>query len=206
MKELIEKIKANEKLKHFLLRLMMHPVKTRPRWWLRLLQPFYVQRGKRSVVYRSVRKDLVPFRRCSIGSRSVVEDFSVLNNAVGDLIIGDNSRVGMGNTLIGPVYIGNHVHLAQHVVLSGLNHQYAHPDEYISEQGVCLSPIVIEDNVWIGANTVVLPGVKIGEHVVVGAGSVVRESIPAYSVCVGNPARVVKQYDFERKEWVKLKK
>ncbi|MDL2211211.1 acyltransferase, partial [Bacteroides sp. OttesenSCG-928-M17] len=54
------------------------------------------------------------------------------------------------------------------------------------------------------ANAVILPGVTIGEHCVVAAGSIVSQSIPPYSVCAGVPAKVLKQYDFERKEWVKV--
>ncbi len=185
--------------------MLMHPVRTRPRFWLRLFQPFYLKKGKKAVIYRSVRKDLVPFRRFSLGNYSVVEDFTVLNNAVGDIFIGDYTRVGMGNTVIGPVKIGNQVNLAQHVILSGLNHNYQEVGRSFSEQGVTVCPIVIEDDVWIGANSVILSGVTIGMHTVIGAGSVVTKSVPAYSECIGNPARVVKQYDFEKKEWVKIK-
>jgi acetyltransferase-like isoleucine patch superfamily enzyme len=206
MSAIEERVKKNQKLKQLLHRMLMHPVKTRPRLWLRMLQPFYLERGKRSVIYRSVRKDLVPFRRFSLGCFSVVEDFSVLNNAVGDVLIGDFSRIGIGNTVIGPVSIGNHVCIGQNVVLSGLNHNYHEIDRDISGQGVSVAQITVEDNVWIGAHSVILSGVTIGKHSVVGAASVVSKDIPPYSVCVGNPARVIKQYNFEKKEWVKVTK
>lgn len=65
------------------------------------------------------------------------------------------------------------------------------------------SPVIIND-VWIGANSVILSGVKIGKHCVVGAGSIVTMDIPEYCVAIGNPGRIVKRYDFEKKEWVKL--
>ena len=65
-------------------------------------------------------------------------------------------------------------------------------------------PIKIENNVWIGANSVVLPGVQIGNHSVIGAGSIITKDIPPYSVAVGNPARIVKRYDMDLKEWVKV--
>lgn len=204
MEDLVNKIKQNKKLKNFLHRLLMHPVRTRPRLWLRLLQPFYLKKGKSATIYRSVRKDLVPFNVFSLGNYSVVEDYSVLNNAVGDVVIGDYSRIGIGNTVIGPVNIGNSVNLGQNVVLSGLNHNYANIEISIAEQGVEVAQITIEDNAWIGANSTVLAGVKIGTHSVVGAGSVVKCNVPPYTVCVGNPARIVKQYDFEKKEWVKI--
>lgn len=115
------------------------------------------------MIYRSVRKDLPPFNQFSLGRYSVVEDFSCLNNAVGDLIIGDYTRIGLGNTIIGPVLIGNHVNLAQHVTVTGLNHNYQDAEKSIDEQGVSTQPVTIEDDVWVGANSVILPGVTLGE-------------------------------------------
>ena len=201
MSNLKEKIKSHPALKKLVLNFIMHPVKTRPQWWIRLFSFTYLKRGKGSVIYRSVRKDLPPFREFSLGKYSVVEDFSCLNNAVGDLIIGDYTRVGLRNTIIGPVTIGNHVNLAQNITVTGLNHNFEDVNIPIDEQGVSTSPVVIEDDVWIGANAVILPGVTIGKHCVVAAGSVVSKSIPPYSVCAGVPARVLKQYDFDSKEW-----
>lgn len=199
-----DKIKKSERLKGFVHSLLMDPVRTRPRFWLRLFQAFYLKRGRKSVIYQSVRKDLVPYRLFSLGECSIIEDFCCLNNAVGDVVVGSNSRIGIGNTLIGPVKIGDYVNTAQHVVLSGLNHNYEDVGAAVVEQGVSVGQIEVGDNVWIGANSVVLAGVSIGKHSVVGAGSVVNRDIPPYSVAVGNPARVIKQYDFEKKEWVKI--
>ena len=71
---------------------IMHPVKTRPYWWIRVWQPFYIKKGRGSVIYSSVRKDLPPFHLFQMGKYSVVEDFSCLNNAVGDIVIGDYCR------------------------------------------------------------------------------------------------------------------
>jgi acetyltransferase-like isoleucine patch superfamily enzyme len=56
--------------------------------------------------------------------------------------------------------------------------------------------------VWICANSSILAGVHIGEHVVVGAGSVVTKDIPPFSVVVGNPAKIIKKYDFQVKKWI----
>lgn len=204
MSNLKEKIKGHPVLKKLVLNFIMHPVKTRPQWWIRLFSFTYLKRGKGSVIYRSVRKDLPPFRKFSLGKYSVVEDFSCLNNAVGDLIIGDYTRIGLRNTIIGPANIGSHVNLAQNITVTGLNHNFEDVNIPIDEQGVNTSLVVIEDDVWVGANAVILPGVTIGKHSVVAAGSVVSQSIPPFSVCAGIPARVVKQYDFESKEWKKV--
>ena len=200
-----QRIKQNPALKQVVHRFIMHPVKTRPNWWIRLFYFVYLKRGKGSVIYRSVRKDLPPFNQFSLGRYSVVEDFSCLNNAVGDLIIGDYTRIGLGNTIIGPVRIGNHVNLAQNITVTGLNHNYQDAEKSIDEQGVSTQPVTIEDDVWVGANSVILPGVTLGKHCVVAAGSVVSRSIPAYSICAGCPAKVIKSYDFATKEWKKVK-
>jgi acetyltransferase-like isoleucine patch superfamily enzyme len=85
--------------------------------------------------------------------------------------------------------------------MSGLNHNYEDIALPISDQGVTTSPITIEDETWLGANCVVLPGVTIGKHCVIAAGSIVTKDIPPYSVAAGNPARVLKQYNPETKFW-----
>ncbi|MDR2918223.1 MAG: acyltransferase [Tannerella sp.] len=200
---LIATIKSNDRLKKFFWRLCIHSTKDRPRQWFRLLLPIFIKRGKKSVIYRSVRKDIFPSHQFTLGNYSIVEDFATIANAMGDIHIGNRSRIGLGNTIIGPVNIGNNVNLAQNVVVSGLNHNYSDVNRTIKAQGVNTSLIVIRDDVWIGANSVVLAGVTIGKHVVVGAGSVVTRDIPDYSIALGNPARVIKVYDLDRKEWVK---
>ena len=201
---IIEKIKSNPELKRRLLFMMMHPVKTRPRLWLRCLQFFYMKKGKNSVIYRSVRKDIVPFNGFSLGKSSVIEDYTIINNAVGEIIICNHTRIGMGNTIIGPVMIGNNVILAQNVVTSALNHNFEDVLTTINQQGVKTDQIIIENNVWIGANSTILAGVHIGEHVIVGAGSVVTKDIPPFSVVVGNPAKIIRKYDFQVKKWIKV--
>ncbi|MDR2848072.1 MAG: acyltransferase [Bacteroidales bacterium] len=197
------RIKQNPRLKKLALALIMHPVKTRPRWWVRQLQFLYLKRGKHSVIYRSVRRDLPPFNKFFLGAYSVVEDFATLNNAVGDIRIGDYTRIGLGNTVIGPVTIGNHVNIAQNVTVTGLNHNFADTSMRIDQQGVSVNPVEISDDVWIGAGAIILPGVAIGQHSVVAAGSIVTRSVPPYSVCAGNPAKMVKRYDVEKNEWIK---
>lgn len=199
-----EKIKQNPSIKHWVLHALIHPVKTRPRRWLRLFQCFYMKRGRGSVIYRSVRRDIVPFNPFSLGMRSVIEDFSTINNAVGGVYIGDRSRVGLGNTIIGPVRIGNDVNLAQGITISGLNHNYEQVAATISAQGVSTAEVVIADDVWIGANAVILPGIRIGTHSVVAAGSVVTKNVPDYAVVVGNPARLVRCYNRETDQWERV--
>lgn len=197
-------IKQNPKLKRLLLHLIIHPVKTRPRWWIRLFQFVYLKRGKGSVIYRSVRKDLPPFNLFQLGQYSVIEDYSCLNNSVGDIIIGDYCRIGLSNTVIGPITIGNRVNISQNVVLIGLDHNYQDVHKGIIEQGVTTSPINIGDDTIIGANTIVLSGITIGKHCFIGAGCLVNKDIPDYTVAVGNPVRIIKQYDFNQEKWIRI--
>lgn len=156
------------------------------------------------MIRRRTRIDIFPFNKFGLGESSTIEDFCTINNGVGDVIIGDHSRIGLGSVLIGPVTIGNQVILAQNIVLSGLNHSYTDVNVPIRLQKVTTSPIVIGDEVWIGANVVITAGVTIGKHSVIAAGAVVTKNIPAYCVAVGNPAKVIKQYNFEDKEWKKI--
>ena len=106
-----ERFKNNPKWKKFFDWMIMNQVETRPRWFIRLLAPLYQHRGKHSVIHRSARMDTPPYRTFSLGDYSVVESFACINNAVGDVIIGDYTRVGLHNTIIGPVTIGHHVNL-----------------------------------------------------------------------------------------------
>ena len=191
--EVREKFKGNPKLKRFVDWLIMNQVETRPRWYIRMLAPLYQHRGKHSVIHCSARMDTPPYRKFSLGDYSVVESFACINNAVGDVVIGDHTRIGLHNTIIGPVSIGKHVNLAQGITVTALNHNFKDSDKRIDEQGVSTNPVTIGNDIWIGANAVILPGVTIGDHSVVAAGAVVTKDVPPQSLVAGVPAKVIKQ-------------
>lgn len=202
---LVEKIKSNEKTKKLALYLLMPKNQARPRLWVKLfLNPLKHKRGKHSLIRRRVRMDVMPFNDFRLGDDSTIEDFSTINNGVGDVLIGARTRIGMSNVLIGPVNIGDDVMFAQNIVLSGLNHGYENVNVVPHEQSVTKSPIIIEDEVWLGANVVVVAGVTIGKHSVIAAGAVVTKSIPPYAVAVGNPAKVIKKFNFETNKWERV--
>ena len=190
--EIRGKFKDNPRLKRLVDWLIMNPVQTRPRWYVRMLAPLYQHRGKCSKIHRSVRMDTPPYRKFSLGDYSVVESYSCINNAVGDVIIGDYTRVGLHNTVIGHVTIGNHVNLAQGITVTALNHNFTEKDMRIDEQGVSTTPVTIGDDIWIGANAVILPGVTIGNHSVVAAGAVVTKDVPSHTLVAGVPAKIIK--------------
>ena len=187
------KLKNNPKWKKFIDWVIMNQVETRPRWFVRLLAPIYQHRGKHSVIHRSARMDTPPYRIFSLGDYSVIESFACINNAVGDVMIGNHTRIGLHNTIIGPVEIGSHVNLAQGITVTALNHNFDDSEKRIDEQGVSTNPVTIEDDVWIGANAVILPGVTVGNHCVVAAGAVVTKDVPPHSLVAGVPAKVIKQ-------------
>jgi len=190
--ELRQGLKTSPKLKKLLDYLIMNQRDARPRWYIRLLAPLYQHRGRGSKIYWSVRMDTPPYRRFSLGRHSVVESFCCINNAVGDVVIGDYTRIGLHNTIIGPVTIGSHVNLAQGITVTALNHNFENGGLRIDEQGVSTKPVVIGDDVWIGANAVILPGVTLGSHVVVAAGAVVTKDVPDHTLVGGVPAKVIK--------------
>lgn len=127
----------------------------------------------------------------SIGNDVQINDY-VHIGAVGSIKIGDNVLMAS------KIYISDHNHGSYDELNS--DHPMSIPQERVS---IC-KPVVICDNVWLGESVCVLPGVTIGEGCVIGALSVVSKNIPPFSIAVGNPAKVVKKYDFESNKWIKI--
>jgi len=111
--------------------------------------------------------------------------------------IGDRCLIGRGSGIVGhfSVEIGNDVWTGHHVYITDQNHGYEDVTKPISQQTQPERAVFIGDGSWLGYGTVVLPGVTIGKHVVIGANSVVTHDIPDFSVAVGSPARVIRRYD-----------
>ena len=111
--------------------------------------------------------------------------------------VGDRCLIGKGSGIVGhlEIRIGNDVWTGHHVYITDQNHGYADLDLPISKQVMPEQPVSIGDGSWLGHGTIVLPGARIGRHVVIGANSVVRGEIPDNCVAAGVPARVVKRLD-----------
>lgn len=109
--------------------------------------------------------------------------------------IGDN--VGMSSPRIwihDGLTIGNNVKIGGGVLFIDTDcHPIAYSVRRNSNEGTCSVPIVIEDDVWIGAQSIVLKGVTIGARSIIGAGSVVTKSIPSDCIAAGNPCKIVKK-------------
>lgn len=139
-----------------------------------------------------------------IGNHAYLGDCSVFSIASGNRIqqnesylqIGDYTYIGEFNNIRaagGIIRIGNHCLISQHVTMVCSNHQI--------KKGILIDEqpwtednnfIVIYNDVWIGANSVILAGVTINKGAVIGAGSVVTKDVPENAIVVGNPARIIK--------------
>jgi serine acetyltransferase len=110
--------------------------------------------------------------------------------------IGDRCLIGRGSSIIGHLSLEIHddVWTGHHVRITDMNHGYEDLSRPISVQHQLERPVVIGEGSWLGHGVVVLPGVHIGRHVVVGAGSVVTRDLPDHSVAVGVPAVVVRRH------------
>lgn len=111
----------------------------------------------------------------------------------GDAVrLGDRSGIGVNCRLHGPVVIGRDVMMGPDVVIIAVNHQFADTAAPMIAQGYASpDPVLVGDDVWIGTRAIVLPGVAIGSHAIVGAASVVTKDVPPYAVVAGNPARII---------------
>lgn len=135
--------------------------------------------------------------RIAIGAHSIIDSFVKIKPAggTGDLVIGDYTVINSGTVLYtgNGIYIGNHVAIAANCTFAPVNHEYRKKDILIREQGFQASKggIVVEDDVWIGANCVLLDGAHLRTGCVIAAGSIVRGEVAAYSVNAGSLLKVI---------------
>jgi acetyltransferase-like isoleucine patch superfamily enzyme len=108
--------------------------------------------------------------------------------------IGRDSSLNQGCILdgFGGIEIGEGVRIAAYVTINTADHAYMDNARRIMDQGYVCAPVHIGDDVWIGTHTSINKGVTIGKGAVIGSGSVVTKDVPAYSVSVGNPCRVIR--------------
>lgn len=136
----------------------------------------------------------------------VIEDHGNKYNP--SITIGEGTWVGKHCSIaaIGDVKIGKNVLFAGYVHITDHSHGYEDITRPITPQPlITKGPVIIEDDCWLGFNCEILSGVHIGKHSVVAARSVVTKDVPPYSIVAGNPAKIVKQYNFETKQWEKVK-
>jgi virginiamycin A acetyltransferase len=142
-------------------------------------------------------EDSVRGSRIVVGAHSVIDSFVKIKPAggAGDLLIGKSTVINSGCVLYtgNGIVIGDLVAVAANCTFAPVNHAYQQREVPIREQGFLQSKggITVEDDVWIGANCVLLDGALLRRGCVVAAGSVVRGEVPAYSVNAGQPLRTI---------------
>lgn len=135
------------------------------------------------------------------------EFFPLGNGYKSAIKIGNNVHIGSYNRIasMNEVLIEDDVLFAAFVHITDHSHEFKNIQLPVREQGVFTKGVVkIEKGAWLGFRCNILSGVTVGEHAVVAAGAVVTRDVPPYSVVAGCPARVIKKYDFDKQEWVKV--
>lgn len=120
------------------------------------------------------------------------------------VVIGKNCAFGANVSIggLGDVTIGDNALFASNILVLSTNHNYEDPDVAVKFQGSRGDKITIGSDGWVGDGVTILAGANIGNHCIIGSKSVVtRGVIPDYSVVGGNPAKVIKRYNFETKQW-----
>lgn len=110
-----------------------------------------------------------------------------------NIIIGENTTINRNTNILSQCKIGANCSIAPNVVIVGANHNFSKTDEIIKLQGSTSNGIIIEDDVWCGANSTILDGVRIGHGAIVAAGAVVCKNVPPYTIVGGVPARIIKK-------------
>lgn len=140
-------------------------------WRTRLLRSKFEHFGHRSRVSFNTR--ILEPNRIRVGTRSTIPNSSFIDGR-GGLTIGDDCLLGFENIILTSSHCVDRV------------------DVNVVDQGMVSAPVFIGDDVWTGCRVVILPGVRIGSHAVIGAGSVVTKDVPEWAVAAGVPAKVIR--------------
>lgn len=109
------------------------------------------------------------------------------------IAIGNRSGIGLNARVQGPLTIGNNVMMGPDVLIYTKNHEVSSIEIPMIDQGETVPrPVIIEDDVWIGARAIILPGVTIGKGSIIGAGAVVTKDVLPYMIVAGVPAKAVR--------------
>jgi maltose O-acetyltransferase len=152
------------------------PTQPRPGWQF----AYWLRRKIAAHIFLKCGEDIIIKSRAYFGTGS-------------SLIIGHRSQLGENLKAEGDLNLGDDVVMGPDVVMLSSSHAFDRLDLPINQQGARpRRPIVIGNDVWIGTRVIILPGIKIGDHAIVGAGSVVTKDVPALAIVAGNPAKFIR--------------
>ncbi len=163
--------------------------------------PGYLSVGKNFIAEEGCEINAIAKRGVVFGDRVTVGAYALIrpsNNYGGPigegLSVGDNSNIGPFAYIgcSGYIQIGNNVMMGPRVGLYAENHIFERTDIPMKQQGVSVETIIIEDDCWIGANSVILAGVRIGHGSIISAGSVVSKDVAPFTIVGGVPAKQIK--------------
>jgi acetyltransferase-like isoleucine patch superfamily enzyme len=142
------------------------------------------------LTYISFKSSVRNHSKIILGNHTQINSFVTLWPL--NLKIGHHSQINPGTAIYGDVEIGNYVMIAPNCMIAGGNHTFAETNQEMMYQGSTEKGIIINDDVWIGANSVIIDGVSIGKGAIVGAGSIVLKDVEPYAIVAGNPAMKIK--------------
>jgi acetyltransferase-like isoleucine patch superfamily enzyme len=162
------------------------------------------------IVFLNIRGYRINYSVSLRGNNHFFQSVKYAINISSNSIIGKNTRISSGqdgkvfiaeNVLVDDytfimahesISIGKNTKIAAFCFITDFNHRFEDKKISIVKQGYNAKPVLIGENVWIGTHSVILPGVTIGNRAIIGAGSIVTKDVPANSIAVGNPAKVIK--------------
>jgi acetyltransferase-like isoleucine patch superfamily enzyme len=135
---------------------------------------------------------LLPSQLGGMGENNYIQD-SLFVSDPKKFFIGNNCHIARRVTITagGGVRLGDWVGIGPDAKIWSVNHRYSDPDTPYILQGWDYAEVVIGDDVWIGANAFIMPGVRIGKGAIISAGTVLVRSVPDYAVVAGNPGRIM---------------
>ena len=122
---------------------------------------------------------------------------------LGKIVVNDGCSFNHYTTILsgGDILIGQNTRFGSFVTILGESHGINPEKGIYHKQPLICKDVIIGEYVWVGEKVIIMPGVKIGDWSIIGAGAIVTKNIPAYSIAVGNPAKVIKQFNFETHRW-----
>lgn len=170
--------------------------------------------GKKSVIYKplliSGKKYISIGKNVFVRNNARIEVIDKWKNQTFHpaLLIGDGTSFeqNLHLTCAGRISIGKNCVFTGNIMISNIIHTYDFIEENILSNPLEVRDVKIGDYCFVGYGAQVLPGVEIGDNCIIGAGAIVTKNIPSFTMVAGNPAKPIKKYDFDKKEWIKIER